>query len=142
MDPLLAQRLKYNKVRTMSRVYRDGKGKKAELTLSMLVAQGALAHIRELDGTLGASIHKPVATQRVEFRGSYDFRQLFHVSRFDVHYVETLVLNVQVPKVDPQIVAADKGLAIAVDGDAVDMIGVSVCVRSARHSGNDSVVMG
>ncbi|KAI6754410.1 hypothetical protein HG530_012924 [Fusarium avenaceum] len=50
----------------------------------------------------------------VKFGGRDDFGELFHVGRLDINNVETLILNIEVPKIDPQIITADKGLSIAV----------------------------
>lgn len=108
----------------------------------MLVAQRTLAHIRELDGALRARVHEPVAAEGVELGGSDDLSQLLHVGGFDVDNVETLVLYVQVPQVDAQIVAADECLAIAVDRDAVDVVRVGVGVCSTGYGSNDGVVVG
>lgn len=108
----------------------------------MLITQCALAHVRQLDCALGTRIHEPVAALRVKLGSRNDFGKLLHVGWFDVHNVEALVLNVQVPEVDPQVIATDKSLAIAVDRYAVDMIGVGVGVGLARHSGDNSVVVG
>jgi hypothetical protein len=81
----------------------------------VLIAQRALPHICQLDGALGTCIHEPVATDRMEFRSSYDFSQLFHVCWFDVYNVEALILDVQIPKINSKVVAADESLAITVD---------------------------
>ena len=107
----------------------------------MLVAQGAFPHVGQLDGSLAASVHEPVAALRVELCRGNDLGQLLHVGRLDVDNVEALVLDVEVPQVDAQVVAADKRLAVAVDRDAVDVICVSVGVHSPRNGGNDRVVM-
>lgn len=107
----------------------------------MLVTEGTLSHVGKLDGALGAGIHEPVATLWVELGGSDDLSKLFHVSRFDVDNVEALVLDIQVPEIDAQVVAADVRLAIAVDRDAVDVVGVGVGICSPGYSGNDSIVM-
>ena len=45
----------------------------------------------------------------MELSGRDDLGQLFHVSRLDVDDVEALVLNVQVPEVYTQIIAAGPG---------------------------------
>jgi hypothetical protein len=108
----------------------------------VLVAQGALAHVGELDGALGAGVHEPVAADGVELGGGDDLGQLLHVGGLDVDDVEGLVLDVEIPEVDAQVVGADKGLAVAVDGDAVDVVGVGVGVGAAGHGGDDGVVVG
>lgn len=111
------------------------------LTFGMLITEGALAHIGQLDGSLGAGVHEPVAALRVELGGGDDFSQFLHVCGLDVDDVEALVLNIQVPEVDTQVVAADEGLAIAVDGYAVDVVGVGIGVGATRNGGDDSVVV-
>lgn len=83
-------------------------------TFGVLIAQGALSHVRKLDSALRASIHEPIAAHRVKFGSRDDFGKLFHVGGLDINNVETLVLNIEVPKVNSQIIAADKGLPIAV----------------------------
>ena len=71
-----------------------------------------------------------------------DLGQLLHVRRLDVDDVEALVLDVEVPEVDPKVVGADERLAVAVHRDAVDVVGVGVGVRLARHGRHDGVVVG
>lgn len=112
-----------------------------QLTLGMLIAKSALAHICQLDGSLGAGVHEPVTADRVELGCGNDLGKFLHVGRLDIHNVEALVLDVEVPQVDPEIVTADEGLAITVHGDAIDMIRVGVRIRSARDSGNNSIVV-
>ena len=63
----------------------------------MLVAQRALAHIGQLNRALGACVHEPIAALRMELSSRNHLCQLLHVSRFDVHDVEALVLDVEVP---------------------------------------------
>lgn len=108
----------------------------------MLVTQSTLAHIGKLDGTLGAGIHEPVAALRMKLGGGDNFGQFFHIGGFDVDDVETLVLDVQIPKVDTEVVTTDECLAIAVDRDAVDVIGMSIGVCPTGNSSNDCVMMG
>lgn len=117
-------------------------GEDGELTLGVPVAQCALAHVGQLDGALGARVHEPITALRVEFGRGDDLCQLLHVSGLDVDDVETLVLNVEVPQVDAEIVTADEGLAIAVDGDAVDVVCVGVGVRPAGDGSNDGIMVG
>lgn len=97
----------------------------------MVIAQSALPHVGQLDGALGAGIHEPVAASGMEFSRSDDLRELFHIGRLDIDNVEALVLDVEVPQVDSQIVTADERLTVAVHRDAVDVIGVCVGVRTA-----------
>ncbi len=63
----------------------------------MLITQGALPHICELDGSLGTRIHEPVATQGVKFGRRDHLGQLLHVGGFDINDIETLILNIQIP---------------------------------------------
>lgn len=70
-----------------------------------------------------------------------DLRQLLHVCRFDIHDVEALVLDIEVPEIDSQVVTADESLPIAVDRYAVDVVGVGIGVGSTRHCRNNSVVV-
>lgn len=92
----------------------------------MLITESTLPHIGQLDGTLGARIHEPVAALGVKLGSGDHLGQFLHVSRFDVHDVETLVLDIEVPEVDSKIVTADESLTIAVDGDAIDVIRMSI----------------
>lgn len=84
-------------------------------TLSMLVAESALSHICELDSAFRTCIHEPIAALGVKFGSCDDFGQLFHIRGLDVDNVEALILDVEVPEVDPKVITADKCLAIAVD---------------------------
>lgn len=107
----------------------------------MLIAQSTLSHVRQLDSAFRACIHEPVTADGVEFGSGDDFCELLHVGWFDVDNVEALVLDVQVPEIDPQIIAADKGFSVTVDGYAVDMIGVCVCISLSRYRGDNGVMM-
>jgi hypothetical protein len=110
-------------------------------TLSVFITQGPLPHIRKLDCALGTGVHEPVTADGVEFGRGDDLSEFFHISRLDIHDVEALILDVQIPQVHTEIVTADKGFTIAVNGDAIYMIGVCVGVCSPRDSGNHSVVV-
>lgn len=112
------------------------------LTFSVLIAKGTLAHVCQLDRALGTSVHEPVAAHGVEFGGCDDLGELLHVRGLDIHNVETLVLDVEVPEVYAEVVTADKCLAIAVDRYAVDVIGVRVGISLPRYSGHYCVVVG
>ena len=57
------------------------------LTLCVIVAQCRLTHVSELDGTLRARVHELIAMIGVEFGGSDDFCQFFHVHWFDIDNV-------------------------------------------------------
>lgn len=81
----------------------------------MLIAQRAFSHVGELDSTLRAGVHEPVAALRVELGRSDDLCQLLHIGRFDINDVEALILDIQVPKIYSQVIAADECFSIAVD---------------------------
>lgn len=108
----------------------------------MAITESTLAHVGKLYGALGACVHEPIAAQRVKLGSGDNLSQLLHVCRLDVDNVKALILDIQIPEVDAEVVRADKRLAVAVDGYAVDMIGVGIGVRSARYGGNDGVMMG
>ena len=112
-----------------------------QLTFRMLIAKSALAHIRQLDRTLGAGIHEPVTADWVEFSSGDHLGEFFHVGGLDIDDVEALVLDIEVPQVDAEIVTADESFPVAVDGDAVDVIGVGIGVGSAGDGGHNSVVV-
>jgi hypothetical protein len=116
-------------------------GRFFSLTLGMLVAKSALAHVRQLDSSLGAGVHEPVTANWVKLGCCNDLGKFLHVGRLDIHNVEALVLDVEVPQVDPEIVTADEGLAITVHGDAIDMIRVGVGIRSPWDGGNDGIMV-
>ena len=97
---------------------------------------------------------------RVEFGGGDDFGQFLHVDGFDVENVcegtqvsredetvattrltEGLIGNVEIPKVDSEIVGGHVRLPVGVDGDGVDVVGVGVGVDLARDGGDDGVVI-
>ena len=66
-------------------------------TFSVLVTEGILSHISKLNGALRARVHKPIAALWMKFRGGNDLSQLLHVCGFDVHNIEALVLNIEIP---------------------------------------------
>lgn len=108
----------------------------------MLVAQCALSHIGKLDGSLGARVHEPITACWVELSGGDNLSKLFHVRWFDIDNVEALVLNIEVPEVNSEIIGADKGLAIAVDGYTINVVGVGICVGFAGNGSNNGIMMG
>lgn len=77
----------------------------------------------------------------MKFGSCDDLCKLLHVCWLDVNNVEALVLDVEIPKVDAEIVTADEGLAIAVHRYAVDVVCVGICVDLAWHSGDNGIVM-
>lgn len=115
---------------------------KVSLTFGMLIAQRAFPHICELDGALGARIHEPVATLGMELCRGNDLGQFFHICWLDVDYVEALVLDIKIPKVDSKIVATDEGFAVAVYRDAVDVVRMCIRIRPPRNGSDDCVVVG
>jgi hypothetical protein len=77
----------------------------------------------------------------MEFGGGNDLGKLFHIGRLDVDNVETLILDVQIPQIDAEVVTTDECLTVTVDGDTVDVIGMSIGVCSPGNSSYDSIVM-
>lgn len=57
------------------------------LTLGMLVAEGRLSHVAELDGAFAAAVHEEVAVDGMEFGSGNDLGQLLHVHWLDIHDV-------------------------------------------------------
>lgn len=70
-------------------------------TLRMLVAKGILSHISKFDGPFRACVHEPITTLWMEFGSSDDLGQFLHVRRLYIDDVETLILYVEVPQIDP-----------------------------------------
>ena len=107
----------------------------------MLITQCPLAHIGQLNSSLRTSVHEPVAAGRMEFSGSNDFGELFHVGRFDIDNVKALVLDIEVPKVDTKIITAYEGLSVTVNGDAVDVVCMGIGICPPRNSGHDGIMV-
>ena len=78
----------------------------------------------------------------MEFRRRNDLSQLLHVGGLDVDNVEALILDVEIPEVDSEVIATDEGLSIAVHRDTVNVVGMRVRIRLAGYGGDNSVVMG
>jgi hypothetical protein len=110
-------------------------------TFGVLITQGPLPHIGKLDGTLRAGVHEPVTADRVEFGRCDYLGEFLHVRRLDVHNVEALVLNVEIPQVHSEVITADKGFAITVNGDAIYMIRVGIGVCSPWNSSNHGIMV-
>lgn len=55
---------------------------------------------------------------------------------------ETLIADVQVPQIYPEIVGRHVGLPITVDADRIDVVGVGVGVHLPRDGCYDVVVEG
>jgi len=77
----------------------------------------------------------------VELGGRDDFGELLHVGWFDVNNIEALVLDVQVPQVDSQVVAGNESLSVRVYGYAVDMVSMSISIGPPRNCSNNCIVM-
>lgn len=77
----------------------------------------------------------------MEFCGSDDLRKLLHIRRLDIHNIEALILDVQIPEVYTQIIATDERLPIAVDRDTVDVVSMSIGISPPRYGGDYCVVM-
>ena len=115
--------------------------KRYKPTLGMLIAKSVFSHVRQFDSTLRACVHEPVAALGVKLCSGDDLGQLLHVCGLDVHDVEALILYVEVPEVDSEIVAADERFPITVDRDAIDVVCMGIGVVSARDRSNHSIVM-
>lgn len=107
----------------------------------MLIAQSTFTHICQLNCALRAGVHKPVAADGVKLCCGNDLCEFLHVGRLDIDNVKALILNVQVPQVDPQIVTADESLSIAVYRYAVDVVCVCVGVCLPRYGSDDGIVV-
>lgn len=107
----------------------------------MLVAQRTLAHVRQFDSTLRTCVHEPIATLGMEFGGSDDLGQLLHIRWLDIDDIEALILNVEIPQVNPEVITADKRLAITINRDAVDVIGVGISIRASRDCSYNGIVV-
>lgn len=110
-------------------------------TFRVLIAQCPLAHIGQLDGSLGASIHEPIAAGRMELGRGDNFGELLHVGRFDVDDVKALILDIKVPEVNTKVIAAYEGLSVTVDGDAVDVVCMGIGICLAGNGGNDGIMV-
>jgi hypothetical protein len=80
----------------------------------MLITQSALSHVCKLDCAFRACVHEPIAALWMELSSRDHLCQLLHICWFDVNNVEALVLDIQVPQVYPQIIAANEGFAVTV----------------------------
>jgi hypothetical protein len=78
----------------------------------------------------------------MEFGSRYHLGELFHIRWLDINNIEALVLDVKIPEIYSQVVAANESLPIAVDGDAINVIGMSIGVGPARYRCNNGVVVG
>lgn len=107
----------------------------------VFVTQRPLAHVGKLDCAFRAGVHKPIAAGRVELRSRNHFRQLLHVCGFDIDNVETLVLNIKVPQIDSEVITTNKSFPVAVNGDAVYVVCVCICIRPSRHGCHNGIMM-
>ena len=106
--------------------------------LSIVVAQGGLASVAELDNTLAGAEHEKVAMLGMALGGCDDFGELLHVRRLDINNIKTMVARLQIPKVDAQVIRGDKGFGIAVERDRIDVVGVGTgkdASGGSRHDG-------
>ncbi len=78
----------------------------------------------------------------MEFGSCDDLGELLHVGWLDIDNIETLILYIEVPQVDPQVITADEGLSVTVYRYTIDMVGVSIRIRLSWNGCNDSVMMG
>lgn len=77
----------------------------------------------------------------MEFSCSDNLCEFLHVCGFYVNNVEALILDIQVPQVDPEIITTDKSLPITVYRDTINVIGVGVGVSASRNGGYDGVMV-
>ena len=108
----------------------------------MLITQGTLSHICEFDCAFRACIHEPIATLRMKFGSGDNLCKFFHIGRLDVDDVEALILYIEVPKVYPEVITANECFSITVDGDAVDVISMCICICPAGHSSDNCIMVG
>jgi hypothetical protein len=128
----------------------------------MAVTKRRVPHIRELDITLRAGVHEDVALRRVKLGSRNDFGKFFHVSWLNIHNIcarkrryhkrkradyhieqltETLITDVQIPEVDPEVICGDVRLLVGINGDGVDVISVCVGVNFPRNGSDDVILM-
>lgn len=77
----------------------------------------------------------------MELCGGDDLGQFLHVGGLDVDDIKALVLDVQVPEIDAQVITADESLSIAVDRYAVDMVCMGVCIYPPGHGCDDCLMV-
>jgi hypothetical protein len=127
----------------------------------MAVTKRRIPHIRELDIALRAGVHKDIALRRMKLGSCNDFGKFFHVGWLDIHNIcarkrscqkrkqadyhreqltETLITDVQIPEVDPEVICGDVRLLVGINGDGVDVISVCVGVNFPWH-GSDDVIL-
>ena len=67
--------------------------------------------------------------------------QFLHIGRLDVDDIEALVLDVEVPQIDTQIITANEGFSVAVDRYAVDVISMRIGIIPSRIGSNNGIMM-
>jgi len=107
----------------------------------MLITKSTFPHICKLYGAFRTRVHEPVAALWVKFRCRNHLCELLHISWLYVDDIETLVLNIQIPKVYPQIVTADKGLSITINRNTVNMVSMSIGVGTPGYCSDNSIMM-
>lgn len=65
--------------------YKKRRGQKC--TFCVVIAQGGLSHVRQLDGSFAAAVHKNITMLGVEFSWGNDLCQLLHVGWLDINNV-------------------------------------------------------
>ncbi len=83
----------------------------------MPVAERAQALVAQLDDALARAVREETAVARVELGGRDHFGELLHVCGLDVHNVEALVGDIEIPQIDAQVVSGEERLGIAVHRD-------------------------
>ena len=58
-----------------------------------------------------------------------------------IHDIKALVLDIQVPQVYPQVIRTNKSLPVRVNTDAVDVVGMRICIRPSRHSSHNRIMV-
>lgn len=67
--------------------------------------------------------------------------QLFHICWLDVDDIEALVLDVQIPQVDTEIITTDECLPIAIDRYAIDVVRMGIGIGLSRNSCYNCIVV-
>ena len=70
-----------------------------------------------------------------------DLGQFLHIRGLDIDNVEALVLYIQIPEIDSQVITADEGLPIAIHGYAVDVVCMGIGICASRNSCHDGVMV-
>lgn len=94
----------------------------------MLIAKSAFPHICQFYGSLATGVHEPVTILGVELCSGNNFRQFLHISRLDIHNVEALILDIEIPEINAEIITRNESLSIRIHGNTIDMVSVGICV--------------